>query len=47
MRAVWGEYWRGLDVERGYPVAFVEAMTEAGFSVALNPDEYVCGEART
>ena len=26
-----GAYWRRLDGERGYPVAFVEAMTEAGF----------------
>ena len=36
-----GEYWRRLDGKRGYPVAFVEAMTEAGFLGALIPEE--CG----
>ena len=35
-----GEYWRKLDGERGYPVAFVEAMTAAGFLGVLIPEEY-------
>ena len=39
-----GEYWRGLDVERGYPVEFVEAMTRVGFHVAPNPEENVWGK---
>jgi acyl-CoA dehydrogenase len=34
------EYWRELDRERGYPEAFVRAMTEAGFLAALIPEEY-------
>lgn len=33
-------YWRGLDAEDGYPVAFVEAMTQAGFLAALIPETY-------
>ena len=33
-----GEYWRRLDGERGYPVAFVEAMTRGGVLVALIPE---------
>ena len=40
-----GAYWRGLDGERGYPVEFVEAMTEAGFLGALIPEEYGGGGA--
>ena len=40
-----GEYWRRLDGERGYPVAFVEAMTAAGFLAALIPEEYGGGGA--
>ena len=40
-----GAYWRGLDGERGYPVAFVEAMTEAGFLGALIPEAYGGGGA--
>ena len=38
-----GEYWRGLEeepVERSYPTAFIEAMTEAGYLAALIPEEY-------
>ncbi len=35
-----GEYWRALDRERGYPTAFVQAMTEAGFLSALIPEAY-------
>lgn len=35
-----GEYWRRLDREMGYPTAFVEALTEAGWLGALIPEEY-------
>jgi acyl-CoA dehydrogenase len=35
-----GEYWRRLDRERGYPTAFVKALTEAGYLAALIPEEY-------
>jgi acyl-CoA dehydrogenase len=35
-----GEYWRGLDRERKYPAAFVEALTDAGWLAALIPEEY-------
>ncbi|KAF0110934.1 MAG: acyl-CoA dehydrogenase [Rhodospirillaceae bacterium] len=35
-----GEYWRTLDAERAYPIAFVEALTQAGFLAALIPEEY-------
>jgi len=35
-----GEYWRKLDRERGYPTAFVKALTDAGFLAALIPEEY-------
>jgi alkylation response protein AidB-like acyl-CoA dehydrogenase len=35
-----GEYWRELDRERGYPTAFVQALTEAGYLGALIPEEY-------
>ena len=35
-----GEYWRALDRERGYPTAFVKALTEAGFLAALIQEEY-------
>src|SRR5450432_2803707 len=35
-----GEYWRALDRERGYPTAFVTALTEAGYLAALIPEEY-------
>jgi len=33
-------YWRRLDAERGYPEAFVRALTDAGFLAALVPPEY-------
>ena len=29
-----GEYWRKLDRELAYPKAFVDALTEAGYSVS-------------
>lgn len=35
-----GEYWRELDRERGYPTAFVKALTEAGYLAALIPEQY-------
>ncbi|MDP4796455.1 MAG: acyl-CoA/acyl-ACP dehydrogenase [Rhodospirillales bacterium] len=35
-----GEYWRKLDRERGYPTAFVEALTEAGYLGCLIPEQY-------
>jgi alkylation response protein AidB-like acyl-CoA dehydrogenase len=35
-----GEYWRKLDQERGYPTAFVRALTEGGYLGALIPEEY-------
>mgnify|MGYP002632646261 FL=1 len=35
-----GEYWRELDRERGYPTAFVNALTEAGFLGCLIPEAY-------
>ncbi|MBI4191084.1 MAG: acyl-CoA/acyl-ACP dehydrogenase [Betaproteobacteria bacterium] len=35
-----GEYWRKVDEERGYPDAFVMALTDAGWLAALIPEEY-------
>jgi alkylation response protein AidB-like acyl-CoA dehydrogenase len=35
-----GEYWRALDRERGYPVEFVKALTDAGFLAALIPESH-------
>jgi acyl-CoA dehydrogenase len=35
-----GEYHRGVDAARGYPDAFVEALTRAGWLAALIPEEY-------
>jgi acyl-CoA dehydrogenase len=35
-----GEYWRGLDRERGYPDEFVTALTRAGFLAALIPEDF-------
>jgi hypothetical protein len=35
-----GEYWRALDRDRGYPTAFVQALTDAGYLAALIPEEY-------
>ncbi|MGM9491557.1 acyl-CoA dehydrogenase family protein [Ideonella sp. YS5] len=34
------EYFRKIDEERGYPVAFVDALTQAGWLAALIPQEY-------
>jgi len=34
------EYFRKVDEERGYPVAFVDALTKAGWLAALIPQEY-------
>ena len=34
------EYHRNIDRERGYPDAFVEALTREGWMAALIPDEY-------
>jgi acyl-CoA dehydrogenase len=33
-------YWRELDLQRAYPEAFVEAMTQAGYLGALIPREH-------
>jgi acyl-CoA dehydrogenase len=35
-----GEYFRRIDEARGYPEAFVEALTRAGWLAALIPQEY-------
>jgi len=35
-----GDYWRALDRERGYPTAFIEALTDAGWLAALIPEEF-------
>ena len=34
------EYFRKIDAERGYPDAFVKALTKAGWLAALIPQEY-------
>jgi len=34
------EYHRRIDSERGYPEAFVDALTKAGWLAALIPQEY-------
>ena len=34
------EYFRKIDLERGYPAAFVDALTRAGWLAALIPVEY-------
>jgi acyl-CoA dehydrogenase len=34
------EYFRKIDAERGYPEAFVEALTKAGWLAAMIPQEY-------
>src|SRR5258708_37432546 len=41
-----GAYWRQLDRERGYPTAFVKALTEAGWLATLIPEEYGGGGPR-
>jgi acyl-CoA dehydrogenase len=33
-------YWREVDAQRGYPDAFIAALTEAGYLAALIPEEY-------
>jgi acyl-CoA dehydrogenase len=33
-------YWQKVDAERGYPEAFVDALTEAGWMAALIPSDY-------
>jgi len=33
-------YWRALDAERGYPDAFIGALTQAGYLAALIPEAY-------
>ena len=33
-------YFREIDEQRGYPDAFVDALTEAGWLAALIPQEY-------
>ena len=33
-------YWQKVDHERGYPEAFVDALTQAGWLAALIPSEY-------
>ena len=35
-----GEYHREIDAQRGYPEAFVNALTQAGWMAALIPQEY-------
>ncbi len=35
-----GQYWRALDRERAYPIAFVERLTKEGFLSVLIPEEY-------
>src|SRR5215475_8227651 len=34
------EYHRKIDAERGYPAAFVDALTKAGWMAALIPEQY-------
>lgn len=34
------EYHRQIDQARGYPEAFVDALTKAGWMAALIPEEY-------
>ena len=33
-------YWQKIDAERGYPEAFVDALTGAGWLAAMIPTEY-------
>ena len=33
-------YWQGVDEQRAYPQAFIEALTKAGWLAALIPTEY-------
>ena len=34
------EYWRKIDEEKGFPEAFVKALTDAGWLSAMIPEEY-------
>jgi acyl-CoA dehydrogenase len=34
------QYFRGIDAQRGYPVAFVDALIRAGWLAAMIPEEY-------
>ena len=34
------EYFRGIDEARGYPEAFVDALTQAGWLAVMIPEEY-------
>lgn len=34
------EYWRRIDEAKGFPEAFVTAMTEAGWLSAMIPEQY-------
>jgi len=40
MRPVRSKYWQTIDEARGYPEAFVNALTKAGWLAALIPTEY-------
>ena len=33
-------YWQGIDEARGYPEAFVDALTQAGWMAAMIPQDY-------
>ena len=35
-----GDYFRKIDEARGYPEAFVDALTKAGWLAALIPQDY-------
>ncbi|MCY4426991.1 MAG: acyl-CoA/acyl-ACP dehydrogenase [Halieaceae bacterium] len=35
-----GDYFRGVDEQRAYPEAFVDALTRAGWMAALIPEQY-------
>jgi acyl-CoA dehydrogenase len=39
-RAFPDSYWRELDSQRGYPEAFVQTLTKAGYMATLIPEEY-------
>ena len=34
------EYWRKIDSQKGYPVDFVNALTESGYLAAMIPEKY-------
>ena len=35
-----GDYFRRIDEQRGYPEAFVQALTKSGWLAALIPEQY-------